>query len=138
MGVTDLLARLKGVRSTGKDRWIACCPAHEDKRPSMTVRVLSDGRILLHDFAGCDTQAILDAVGMTFGDLFPEPLTREHLPRTQAFTAREALDCLKTESAVVAICASDVVEGRPLTPADADRVAVAAGRIASALEVMHG
>lgn len=138
MGVTDLLSRLKRARSTGRDRWIACCPAHEDRSPSMTVRALPDGRILLHCFAGCDPGAVLDAVGLTFGDLFPEPLTRESLPRTQPFTAGEALRCLTQESAVVAICASDVAMGKPLSEVDASRVAVAAGRIASALEVVHG
>jgi len=30
-----LLARLDGVKRTGPDRWIARCPAHDDKRPSL-------------------------------------------------------------------------------------------------------
>lgn len=133
-----MLSRLQGVRSTGKDRWIARCPSHADRSPSLTVRALADGRILLHCFASCDTQAVLDAMGIAFGDLFPEPLARDSLPRTQAFTAGEALRCLTQESAVVAICASDVALGKSLSEADATRVAIAAGRIASALEVVHG
>lgn len=138
MGV-DLLSRLSGVRSTGRDRWIAKCPAHDDRSPSMTVRLLPDGRVLLHCFAGCDTQAVLDAMGLTFGDLFPEPLTRESLPRTRGgIGAHEALQCLRTESAIVAITASDVASGKALSAVDADRAATAAGRIASALEAMHG
>ena len=138
MGV-DLLSRLSGVRSTGRDRWIAKCPAHDDRSPSMTVRLLPDGRVLLHCFAGCDTGAVLDALGLTFGDLFPEPLTREAMPRIRGpFSAHEALQCLRTESAIVAITASDMAEGRSLSPADAARVATAAGRIASALEAVHG
>jgi hypothetical protein len=102
----------------------------------MTVRVLDDGRVLLHCFAGCEVQNILAHVGLNFADLFPEPLTRERLPRLRApFNAHEALQCLASESAVVAISASDLAEGRAV---DADRVAVAAGRIASALEAVHG
>jgi len=138
MGV-DLLSRLSGVRSTGRDRWIAKCPAHDDRSPSMTVRLLPDGRVLLHCFAGCDTQAVLDAMGLTFGDLFPEPLTRDALPRVRGgISAHEALQCLRTESAIVAITASDVASGKALSAVDADRAATAAGRIASALEAMHG
>lgn len=105
----------------------------------MTVRQLPDGRTLMHCFAGCETAAILDALGLTFSDLFPEPLTRESLPRTRGgIGAHEALQCLRTESAIVAITASDVASGKALSAVDADRAATAAGRIASALEAMHG
>lgn len=139
MDVTDLVARFAGAKATGPDRWIARCPAHSDRSPSMTIRGLPDGRVLLHCFAGCDTEAILDAVGLTFSDLFPEPLTRERLPKIRApFSALEALQCLRTESAIVAFAASDLVEGRPLSPTDTDRLCLAAGRIASALEGAHG
>jgi hypothetical protein len=134
-----LLERLGGVKSTGHSRWIARCPAHADRSPSLTLRELPDGRVLLHCFAGCETEAVLDAIGLTFADLFPEPLTREHLPRLHApFSALEALKCLTHESGIVAICASDLAEGKPLSAIDADRVALAAGRIASALEAVHG
>ena len=139
MAVTDLLARLHGVKASGKDRWIARCPAHQDRSPSLTIRALPDGRVLLHCFAGCDTQAVLDATGLRFGDLFPKPLTRESLPKIHApFSALEALQCLKAESAVVAIAASDLADGKALSTPDADRVATAAGRIATALEAVHG
>lgn len=135
MHVHDLLNRLQKVRSTGRDRWIAACPSHPDRRPSMTVRALPDGRILLHCFSGCEPGAVLDAVGLTFGDLFPEPLTREALPRTRGgISAHEALECLRSESAVLAILASDAASGKAL---DADRAALCAGRIASALEAVH-
>ncbi len=130
-----MLSRLQGVRSTGQDRWIARCPSHSDRSPSLTVRALPDGRILLHCFASCDTQAVLDALGLAFGDLFPEPLTRDALPRVRGgISAHEALECLRSESAVLAILASDAASGKAL---DADRAATCAGRIASALEAVH-
>jgi hypothetical protein len=132
MGIHDLLERLQGVKATGRDRWVARCPAHSDRNPSLSVRALADGRVLLHDFGGCDPGAVLDAVGLTFSDLFPEPLTREALPRTRGgISAHEALECLRSESAVLAILASDAASGKAL---DADRAALCAGRIASALE----
>lgn len=135
MHVHDLLNRLQKVRSTGRDRWIAACPSHPDRNPSMTVRALPDGRILLHCFAGCDTEAVLGAVGLAFGDLFPEPLTRDALPRVRGgISAHEALACLRSESAVLAIMASDLASGQAI---DADRAALCAGRIASALEAVH-
>lgn len=50
----------------------APCPAHSDKTPSLKIDELPDGRILLHCFAGCSALEILDAIGMNWGDLFPE------------------------------------------------------------------
>jgi hypothetical protein len=137
--MTDaLLSRLRGVRSSGPDRWVARCPAHQDRSPSLTVRAMPDGRLLLHCFAGCEPEAVLDAVGLKFADLFPEPLTRERLPRIAApFSPLDALVCLSRESALVAIAAAYVAGGKPLSESDAARVALAAGRIATALEAVH-
>lgn len=139
MDVSTLLSRLSGVRPTGNDRWACRCPSHEDRSPSLTIRVVPDGRILVHCFAGCDTEAVMAAVGLTVSDLFPEPLTRERLPKIHApFSALDALKALTAESAVVAIAASDIAEGKPMSGVDADRVCVAAGRIATALGAVHG
>ena len=43
MIAAKLLDRLPGVRKTGPGRWIAPCPAHEDRRPSLSIRELEDG-----------------------------------------------------------------------------------------------
>ena len=75
MSASTLLDRLQGVRQTGPGRWMAKCPAHEDRSPSLSVRELDDGRVLVHDFAGCETQAVLDAVGLGMADLFERPLS---------------------------------------------------------------
>jgi hypothetical protein len=139
MDVRDILARLKKVRPSGDHRWMACCPAHDDKSPSFAINALPDGRILMHCFGGCGTDKILDALGITFGDLFPDPLVRYRLDRVRKpFTDREVLECLRDEAAIVALASSQVVEGEPLSAEDAMRVAVAAGRIASACEVAYG
>lgn len=138
MNASELIVLLEGAKSTGDDRWIARCPAHKDRLPSMTVRGLPDGRVLMHCFAGCDTEAILTALGLKFGDLFPEPLSH-HKPGIRApFSSREALQCLISESAIVLLVASDIADGKGCAPADADRLALALRRITTALEVTHG
>jgi len=43
-----LLDRLDGVKRVADGRWMAKCPAHEDKRPSLSIRETDDGRVLLH------------------------------------------------------------------------------------------
>lgn len=49
--VNRLLDPLEKVKKTGTDRWIARCPAHADKSPSLSIRY-ADDRILLHCFGG--------------------------------------------------------------------------------------
>jgi len=63
-----LLLRLANVQTAGRDRWLATCPAHPDRKPSLSIRV-ADGKILLHCFAGCDSDAVLAALGLSWRDL---------------------------------------------------------------------
>jgi len=66
-----VLACLAGVRHNGRG-WIACCPAHADRRPSLSIRE-DNGRILLYCFAGCPVDAVCTALGLDMKDLFAEP-----------------------------------------------------------------
>lgn len=133
MDVNDLVARLEKAKRTSRDSWIACCPAHKDRSPSLTVRGLPDGRILVHCFAGCEPLAVLDALGLEMTDLFPESLGNLSAVRPP-FTANDVLRALRREAAVVAISVADLAEGRPV---DRDRIALAADRIADACEYIQ-
>lgn len=70
MEMNDFLSRLKAVKNNGSG-YIACCPAHDDKNPSLSVSQSSDGeKILFNCFAGCSTEAILSSMGLSKTDLF--------------------------------------------------------------------
>ena len=45
------------------------CPAHDDKKASLTISEAGDGRVLMYCHAQCPTESILQAVGLTMGDL---------------------------------------------------------------------
>jgi hypothetical protein len=51
--------------------WEARCPAHDDRKPSLSVAEGQDGRVLLTCHAGCTVEAITAALGMEVKDLFP-------------------------------------------------------------------
>lgn len=76
-----LIESLEFCKQVSSDKWIARCPAHEDKSPSLSVKELQDGRVLIHCHAGCGANEILDSIGLDYGALFPEdnnysPVTR--------------------------------------------------------------
>jgi len=72
MTVEILLNELHKVRKSGSDSWMACCPSHEDRTPSLRVTESSDGHILIHCFAGCSAEEVMSAVGLEMGELFPD------------------------------------------------------------------
>lgn len=133
MDVNELVSRLDKVRQGKPGEWTARCPAHADKSPSLSVKE-NGGSTLIHCFGGCETAAIMRALGLTLSDLFPERLP-DNPPRRGAFTAMDALRCLSYESFIAAIAAADLAEGKPV---DVSRVCLAAGRISEALEFVHG
>jgi DNA primase len=65
------VSHLEGVVQVGGG-YLACCPAHEDHRPSLSIRAGHDGRILVHCWAGCKTGDVLVALGLQWSDLFPQ------------------------------------------------------------------
>jgi KaiC/GvpD/RAD55 family RecA-like ATPase len=68
MHIGNLLNRLQGVKRNSAG-WMARCPAHEDKNPSLAIAE-EDGKILIHCHAGCATEDVLNAIGLYPSDLF--------------------------------------------------------------------
>lgn len=70
-----LLEKLE-YRRVADGKYMARCPAHNDSSPSLSITRKSD-RILIHCHAGCGAMEVLEAIGLTFDDLFddlPEPV----------------------------------------------------------------
>lgn len=139
-----VLSRLERVRKAGAG-WSARCPAHEDRTASLSVAVGNDGRILIHDFAGCSTHDVLAAIGLTVGDLFPRRLrdaSPEARKELQALALKSRLQAcanvLDHEAGVVLIAAGDVAQGRVLPDADHARLALAIDRIRAARVAIGG
>jgi len=68
-----VLVQLTDVRQSPSDpqQWRACCPAHPDTRPSLSVSETSNGTVLLWCHAGCAVERIVDSLGLEMRDLFP-------------------------------------------------------------------
>ena len=132
-----ILSRLHKVRGRNGN-WVACCPAHEDRSPSMTIRETPDGKILMHCFAGCSIAEIAESLNIDLSDLFPPSEVEDYKnPRGRRmrhhFLASDLLRIISFESTIVAIAASDMSRGRALTQMDKDRLMQACNRINEAL-----
>lgn len=139
MNDEDFLSRLQGVKRTGANRWLALCPAHDDRSPSLNVRIEPDGTKLVVCRAGCENNAIREAMGCEWRDFFPEKSTGVYdrkLPR--AFSAGEVLQALDIEVTIVAVLACDVAAGKPVSVEDKDRLLLAVERIKAAKEMALG
>ena len=123
MTINVLLDRLQNVKPRGKNTWMACCPAHDDKSPSLAIKYLQDGRILMKCFAGCDVISILTAVQLCVGDLFPDRGLGEYesFERLKQAVRKPDEDKYFQEKAILALADSDREAGKRLSMADLTR-----------------
>ena len=134
-----LLGRLEKVKATGTDKWLACCPAHPDKNPSLGISEVS-GKLLIKCWAGCYAHDVIDAAGLSWSDLFADDLPeRQMRPRSELDATVDAycrtFKSATTDEAVRLFCKAERAtakkEGRKpnLSTADLERERQAFQRI---------
>lgn len=121
-----LLTRLEGVKRTGEGKWLARCPAHEDRSPSLAIKAEGD-RVLVYCFVGCPLDSILGAIGLDVADLFPSRHGRDFDPtapktRSPRFRASELLDLAIREASICALAARALRAGVELSDGDIARL----------------
>lgn len=129
----ELLSRLEGVRAHthAVGRWVAKCPAHDDSTPSLSVRELDDGRVLLKCFGGCSAAAVVDAVGLQLKDLFAPDAGRGPVAwhERPSLTRGDLLTLLRHSATVVMLAAEQMARGERLGALDLDALRTAAERL---------
>jgi hypothetical protein len=139
MSAEALLSRLEKPKRTGPETWIARCPAHDDRSPSMTIRECDDGRVLVHCFAECSVENILTAVGLEFDALFPpKPLGDRVAPMRRPFPAGHVLEALMDDALVLQQLAVTIQTSGQATPEQRKKIGAIAGRIAAARDLVNG
>ena len=136
VSAVTLLARLDGAKKTGAGRWLARCPAHSDRSPSLSIRECDDGRTLIHCFAECSADDVVSAVGMTLSDLMPPRAIDHHIkPKRRPFNAHDVLIALETELTIATVAVLDISKGKMPSDAERERLLLASRRIRSAIEL---
>jgi putative DNA primase/helicase len=59
----ETIAKALGGRKTG-GAWMACCPAHADRKPSLSITDGKRGKVLVRCHAGCDQRRVIAALRM--------------------------------------------------------------------------
>jgi len=112
-----LLSRLESVRANRNGTWLARCPAHDDRSPSLSIATGDDGKVLLHCFAGCGAADVVEAIGLELSSLFPE--THDWKGQRRSRVDYKALvNLLRHEATVMLIAAQKLSEGVVLTEDD--------------------
>ncbi len=135
-----LLHRLDGVKASGAGKWQARCPAHDDKTPSLSIKEINDGTLLLKCWAGCSAGEIVGAVGLELSDLFPKQdnFDHAHVPKgqTRPWSALDVLRALMHEVTIVAVCAGRL-NNAGLSSDDVARLTLATQRLFAAGSAVH-
>ena len=140
--IDRVLHRLDRVKRTAPGKWIALCPAHDDRRPSLSIREADDGRVLLKCWSGCGAAEIVSALGLSLADLFPGD--RRGLsdhgtgPMRRPFDYRDALQGIAHETLVARLIIETVNSGQEMDVESLDRLALAEERIDDALRAAGG
>jgi len=78
--IEDVLSRVQKAKRTAGG-YVACCPAHEDHRPSLSITAVDDETVLVNCHAGCTFEAVAAALNL--------PTTK---PRTGGMDISETYD----------------------------------------------
>jgi len=84
-----LLSRINGVKKSGKG-YMCSCPAHGG-HDCLSIEE-KDNRVLVHCFAGCSAQEVVEAVDLRLSDLFADSLNPERRREYDIQAARSAID----------------------------------------------
>lgn len=89
-----VLPRLEGIKASGGS-YMARCPAHDDGRASLSISTGKEHPVVLHCHAGCDRDAVLAAIGLTWDELC-KPRENGHrgewTPRGEAIAVYDYVD----------------------------------------------
>jgi hypothetical protein len=90
--IERVIDRLDSVKERNGS-FMTLCPAHPDRKQSLSVSEGQDGRALLTCFAGCETPEIVKVVGLDMRDLFADERREIKLPSTPRKTTATAQPC---------------------------------------------
>lgn len=119
-----LLNALNKVKQTGKDQWLACCPVHDDKNPSMSISV-KDGKVLCHCHScGANGSDAVQAVGLSTAEVFygAEPWEFTDTAEREKYAAKHENHKIWKAKNYLEIAQAHLNQGLPITPQEKEKI----------------
>lgn len=119
---------------------MARCPAHKDRRASLSVREFDSGAVGLHCFAGCSVDEIVGALGLQLEDLFPSRTATPGGGRPadrRPYSSRQVVEALQHELRVAWVILTDLAAGKEPTAADRRRAGIARERCTALIDELR-
>lgn len=133
------LSRLRKVEKKAFNSWMALCPAHEEKTPSLHVVLSENDRILLKCFGNeCSPEEILEATGLSWDAIMPARRAGEFQRGKRPFDALAVLQALGEDSTYILLYGASVCAGETPSPRDRQLLCEAVGRMQRAVSLATG
>lgn len=131
-----VLSLLSGVKKSGVG-FMACCPAHDDRSPSLSVKEGDDGRVLIHCFAGCSFNEVVESLGLNPADLFVKQgnLTSGNV-RPLRLSSVKLRPAIELERQILFLIHCDRLKGRAISSIDCERELIALQRLTSVKDLL--
>jgi hypothetical protein len=114
-----ILSRLPKYANSGKNRYIAPCPAHDDRSPSLSITEATDGRVLIHCFAGCPAMDVVESIGLTLADLYPPDSPDYNINQKPLIRGKQTE--LTVDQWVLELCKDARKQGKKISVEDLER-----------------
>lgn len=111
MDAESIARALDKPRKYGRS-WMACCPAHDDRNPSLTITDGDDGKTLVHCFSGCSQADVIKALRAR--GLWPDATPRQRYQAEQ----REHRQSIEHHRLILEIARSDLKRGKRVSQDD--------------------
>ena len=136
--ICDILPLLDKVKTVKPNQWKARCPAHNDNTPSLSLKELDDGKVLIKCWSGCHIEEITNALGLDFQCLFPpkiEPLNSQysqnktHNPQVTTRQLEKLNSVIGLELLILKMCSACIRNNSPISLEDMKRTNNALSRL---------
>lgn len=82
MNAEELASKCEDWKASGQGKFMARCPAHDDRSASLSIADGDNGGVLVKCFANCETSDVLAALGLKMADLMPDKPLEEKVKPT--------------------------------------------------------
>jgi len=102
--IENFLSRLDKVKQVGRGEWVACCPAHDDKHPSMSISEKGDTFVVHCHTCKAGGTEIMESVGLTVNDFYEKIRLPTHIRAVKRkWSARQICELGSESMSMVAL-----------------------------------